>query len=373
MSLRSKVLAIVAVVVTVYGIVGYVVQNRIIFPSFVRLEREDATADLKRCVSAIEREVQQLGTSAGDYGAWNDTAQFVLDGNQKYIDDNLSVSSVKGLGLNLLYICNLQGKVVGSRTLDLSTQESIDVPGFPKERFSATHTLLQLKDPKDAVEGITITGMGPMLVASRPVLNNEREGPVRGAVIMGKLLNADLIAKLRAQTQVEFEVLAGAAGSPPVPAGGNAHDTAVSIDDSSPNFLHVATTLLDLDRKPVLPITAVVPRAITARGSTALRFANCSIIAVGLLVLVALLASLQWAVAGANVPADEPCRAGGQDRRSDGEAERGNRRRGRYAGQGSSTTWSNGLRTLRSGSLPNPTNRVSPRWPRAPCTMFAMP
>lgn len=302
MSLRSKVLAIVAVVVAIYGIVGYVVQNRIIFPSFARLEREEAAADLRRCVSAIEREIQQLGTSAGDYGAWDDTVQYVADGNAKYAEVNLNAAGLKGLGVNLLYICNPQGKVIGSRTLDLTTQESIDIPGLPKDSFPATHVLLQLKDPKDTVEGIMMTGKGPMLVASRPVLNNEREGPVRGAVIMGKLLNTDMVAKLREQTQVEFEILPppfdSKAAAIDSTAGGDAHGTAVRIDDTRPDVLHVATTLFDLNHAPVLPIKAVVPREITAKGSAALKFANCSIVAVGLLVLVALLASLQWAVLG---------------------------------------------------------------------------
>lgn len=302
MSLRSKVLTIVAVVVAIYGFLGYAVQSRIIFPSFVQLEREEAARDLRRCVSAIEREVQQLSTSAGDYGAWDDTAQFVIDENQKYSDDNLSATSLKGLGINLLYICNLQGKVVGGRTLELATQEPIEITGFPKEGIPLTNRLLQLKDPASAVEGITMTGRGPMLVASRPVLNSAREGPVRGAVIMGKLLTPDVVGALREQTRVEFEIQTAAQAQPSgglrPPGEGNTQDPPIHIDDRRSDVLLVTTTLPDLTGAPILPIRATIPREITAKGSAALRFANYSIVAVGLLVLITLLASLQWAVLG---------------------------------------------------------------------------
>jgi signal transduction histidine kinase len=162
--------------------------------------------------------------------------------------------------------------------------------------------LLQLKDPKDVVEGILMTSKGPMLISSRPVLNNNREGPVRGAVIIGKLLNSDLVAKLREQTQIQFEVL------PPPPRQGSltarredpvdARTLPIRIDDSRPGMLHVSATLGDITGVPILPIEAAIPREITAKGQHAMRFASYSLAAVGFVVLVALLVFLQWMVLG---------------------------------------------------------------------------
>ncbi len=302
MSLRLKVLMAVVTIVGLYGVVEYTVQRRVIFPSFVRLEREKAETDLRRCVSAIEREIQQLGTSAGDYGGWDDTAQFVVDGNQKYIDINLNLVGLKGLGINLLCVCNPQGKIIGLQTLDLATQEAVTIPDFQKESFPTSHVLLQLKKPNDAIGGIMVTGKGPMLLASRPVLNNEREGPVRGAVIMGRFLNEDLVAKLREQTQIQFEILPALPNLAP-PSAKTAsrtrpQDIRIQIDDRQPDTMNVSATLLDLNGNPALPIKAVIPREITARGRGAMRFANYSIVTIGLVVLVALLVFLQSMVLG---------------------------------------------------------------------------
>lgn len=302
MSLRSKVITAIVVIVGLYGIFDQMAQRRIIYPSFVRLEREGAETDLRRCISAVEREIQQLGTSAQDYGAWNDTAQFVADGNQKYIDENLTPVGLKGLGINLLCICNPQGKVIGSQTLNLATQEAVDIPDFQTERLPMTHALLQLKDPQDAVEGLLITSNGPMLIASRPILNDKREGPVRGAMIMGRFLNENLVSRLREQTQIQFEILPALPGEPPsagtAEVGADSGAIPIRIDDSQPDVLNVSAVLSDLTGRPVLPIKAAIPREITAKGRRAMHFAMYSNLVIGLVVLAALVVLLQWVVLG---------------------------------------------------------------------------
>ncbi len=302
MSLRSKVVVIVAGIIGLYSIVDYAIQRRTVLPSFVQLEREGAERDLRRCVGAIERELQQLGTTAGDYGAWDDTAQFVADGNEQYIEDNMTPSTLKGIGVNLLCICNPQGRIMVAKTLDLGTQEPLPIPDFPAECLPPTHVLLRLREPTDAIQGILMTSLGPLLLASRPVLNDLREGPVRGAVIMGRFLNAGLVARLREQTQVHFDVCAALANPLLVSVTGEPQSEspaiAVSIDDSQAGVLLVSTTLPDLTGRPILPIRATVERQVTARGLAAMRFATGSLAAVGLVVLMVLLAALRWAVLG---------------------------------------------------------------------------
>lgn len=302
MSLRTKVLTIIAVIIGLYGIANYAVQRKVIYPSFVRLEREDAVTNLQRCVGAIEREVQQLCAIAGDYGAWDDTAKFVSDGNQKYIDDNITASGMKNINVNVLCICNPQGKVSVLKTLNLETQEDMEIPDFPKDQLPASHRLLQLKETTDTVKGIVMTSKGPMLIASHPVLNNNREGPVRGAVIMGRLLNEDLITKLREQIQVKFDILPAVTSRPAATAAARAAQASdeppVVVDDSHAGVLKVSTTLADISGTPILPIKADIPREISAKGQKAMQYANYSVIVAGLIVMAALLACLQWTVLG---------------------------------------------------------------------------
>ncbi len=302
MSLRSKVLTLIAALVGLYGVANYTVQRKIIYPSFVELEREDAATDLRRCLQAIDREIEQLTASATDYGSWDDTAQFIADGNQQYAETNLTTSCLRGLGVNLLAICDPQGQVIGSYALDLVAEEPMVIPGIPIDRFPSTHVLLQLRESEDTVSGILMTGLGPMLVASRPALNNAGEGPVRGAVIMGRLLNEPLIAKLREQTQVHFDILPARANeadlAPPAGSPTEPDVPEIAINDDRPDLLRVSAALADLTRESLVPIEAMVPRNVTAKGQAAIRFACGSVLAAGLVILAALLITLQWTVLG---------------------------------------------------------------------------
>ncbi len=219
-----------------------------------------------------------------------------------YVEANLSPSNLKNLGLNLMCICGVDGEVIVQRIFDLGTQETMDVPGFPKDRFPASHILVRHNDPTSAAGGLMLTGRGPLLVASRPILTDNREGPVRGALIMGRFLDAELIRRIQGMTKVALEVLpptsAPSALETESHSPGSAVDVPVHIDDTRADVLTVSATLADLAGRSVLPIRAAIPRQITARGRTALRFAQGSVLVVGVLVLVGLMVLLQWAVLG---------------------------------------------------------------------------
>lgn len=302
MSLRAKLAAIVAIIVLAYGVVDFAVQRRIIYPNFVALEREEAVKDLRRCIEAVEREVQQLDSVAGDYGAWNETCEFAADRNQRYVEAYLSASSLKNLGVNVMSICGPKGEVLATHAIDLETQEALEIPDFPKDRFPEDHILVHHEAPESASAGIFMTGSGPMLVASRPILTDKREGPVRGAVITGRLLNEGLLAKLRDQTKVRFDIQPVRPSSPTGDAvhgaGKNQESVAVQVVETDRNTLTASATLMDIHGAPAIGIRASIARNITARGQDAIRFANYSLLIVGVSVLAALLLLMQWAVLG---------------------------------------------------------------------------
>ena len=67
-SLRVKVILILLGVFAAYGLLDYGVQRLLIYPSFVHLERQQATAEVERAVEAVEREMDSLLPTAADWG-----------------------------------------------------------------------------------------------------------------------------------------------------------------------------------------------------------------------------------------------------------------------------------------------------------------
>ncbi len=300
MSLREKIVIIVSVVVVLFGVGVYGIQRVMVYPRFVELERAEAEKDFDRCIQAIQREAAALNTICEDYAAWNDTYEFVVKKNADYIKTSLSLTNLKDLGINVLYICDTKGEIVWRGSINLETKEWIEFRDFPQTRFPPSHPLVARASPQDQLSGMVATEQGPMLVASQPILNDESEGPVRGALIIGKFLTSSMLARLRDQTRVDLRfgscfVTEKDAASGPI-TGETLKHGEVCMGHQERGVLHVSTVLMDIYGRLALPIDVVIPREITTKGRAAMGFATASLTAAALAVFVTLLMLLQQAV-----------------------------------------------------------------------------
>jgi sensor domain CHASE-containing protein len=77
------------------GAAQLLVQQKILLPSFAELERKAAWTDMNRVENTIARELDLLAITAGDYGNWIDTYQYMQDRNQEYVTVNLTDSTIR--------------------------------------------------------------------------------------------------------------------------------------------------------------------------------------------------------------------------------------------------------------------------------------
>jgi sensor domain CHASE-containing protein len=329
MSLRSKIVVIVFAVVVAYAALDRLIQEMVVFHSFVALEEEQAARDLQRVVQAIENEVHHLDVRCDDWATWDDTYRFMDDSRLKndgkttdersrsaeryvqYVKSNLVPECFHKNNLNLIYICDKTGKAVWWRSLELNGDRDFTLTDFPSDGLPPKHPLLVNGDDASstasakAVEtpsGVFMTERGPMLVSAKPILDSHRKGPSRGTVIMGRLLSDSVVAALAKQTGVDFHVWRVKDGEVPEPEqpilaemtnrGRGAHVLRANDDDT----LSAYTTLSDISGLPVLLLRANVARDISARGITAVRYALVSTLTAGVVIMIVLLYSLQRTV-----------------------------------------------------------------------------
>ncbi len=67
MTIRPKVIALVASMLVVLGVVQIVVEHRILMPSFAELERDDARTAMRRINYALDLTLERLALSASDW------------------------------------------------------------------------------------------------------------------------------------------------------------------------------------------------------------------------------------------------------------------------------------------------------------------
>src|ERR1017187_956247 len=102
MKIRHKVIVLLAALFAVLAAAQFLVQQRIVLPSFAQLERDAARKDMDRVAYPLERELDLLGISARDWGNWADTHAFMQDHNPAYIAANLTDEEIAMLRVNAL-------------------------------------------------------------------------------------------------------------------------------------------------------------------------------------------------------------------------------------------------------------------------------
>lgn len=284
-----------------YGAVDYGVQYLIIFPSFLKLEAQEARQNLERTIEAVKTEICHLDTLCHDWAAWDDTYKFVLSQHDEYRDSNLSLSSFINNNINMKYIYDTEGRLLWGEIYDLESKERLYLKEFPKDMLPKNHPLFSgcsrnMPLAEMAVSGIFMTAQYPILISCRPILTSENEGPIRGFFIMGRFLNKNFIETLINQTRVKFQIFPISDNVCEFIKNISNHLTAESpyhIERKDDNFLQIYTPYPDVNGGPAFLIMTTVPRDVVKSGFRTIHYALLSMMAAGLIVLIVMLLLLE--------------------------------------------------------------------------------
>src|SRR5271165_6232361 len=188
MSIRTKMIALLALLFVILILIEITVQQSVLVPSFAELEREDARVSMKRIRYALDMTLERLEYSAADWGNWVDVYRFVQNPDEEFVSTNLTRVSMKELQVNALLIVDLDGRIVSSRAQELETGKLLDLDLAAGRTLPADFPWrANLADSKPA-KGLLQTNQGVMMMAAAPILDGSGAGQSMGMVIMGRLL-----------------------------------------------------------------------------------------------------------------------------------------------------------------------------------------
>jgi len=295
MSIRPKVIALIASMLVVLGIVQIVVQQHILMPSFAELERDDARTAMRRINYALDLTLERLALSAADWGNWEDTYRFVADHNVNFVRANVTTVGLKQLQVNAMLVIDLDGNIVMSSTLDLGTEQPLDIDFAARRSLPADFPWRASLRAGRPARGFLQTNQGIMMIAGAPVLDGNGGGPSRGMVMLGRLLSASEIQRIAAQAQALLAMLPASAPSAPVAAGATAASEPGRLVETE-QLTQVFSALNDVYGRPLTIMRVDVPRRITQRGHEAIAYASICLLAAAIVVLLLLLLVLNRVV-----------------------------------------------------------------------------
>ncbi len=298
MTLRIQVASLLAVLTVVLVMTTYGVHAKVILPAFARLEEEAALADIHRCKAAIEREVELLSLFCFDWSAWDDVYQFAQDKNESFIQSNLKENAFEISHVNLICILNAEHQIVWGGFRNMETLEPLE-PGQLFELLTCPQPALnQFSSLEDKHEGLLSTVQGPLLIAARPITTSLIEGPCRGTMIFGRLLDDKAVADLRRRTGIDLAVWDLASTELPselmaTVAEASAQPSTRVVSDHTLEALSVMTNIFN---QPQLLVQAKLPRPVMAQGRVASRIAASSTAVGGVITMLVLAFVLRWRI-----------------------------------------------------------------------------
>ena len=207
MSLRAQTALALGVMLLVTLAVFFAVIRPMLSGTFARLEVTEVREHVARAVNAIDAELASMESTAGDWGSWDDTYEYVAGELPSYYDDNMTAASLVTLRLNLMLLAGLDGAPIASTAVDL---ESGEYDESPAELLSASvvSSLLPalVGGEMSLTSGLLRLDDGLLLVAATAILTSQDEGPSRGVLIIGRFLGPAEAERLAEQTHLILTV-----------------------------------------------------------------------------------------------------------------------------------------------------------------------
>jgi two-component system, NtrC family, sensor kinase len=274
MSIRSKVIGTLALLFAALSVAAFLIELRVVQPSFARLERDNARTAMKRVHYALDRDLQTLQIEAADWANWQDAYRFVNGRNPEFVATNFTPTAIAQIQVDSILIVDVRGRVLAwtgdvvrtSLSLQGSLANGRSLPaGFPWRADLGTTR---------AAHGFVNTNLGVMMIAGAPILDGTGGGSPSGMIILGRLLTPDRLRDLGSRTQSDLTPV-------DMPLAPNSE---LLVDSS--RYTSVYRSFDDIYHRPIMTLRLDVPRRIAASGLTAIRYASLSIIVVAVIVLL---------------------------------------------------------------------------------------
>lgn len=189
MKLRWKASIIIVVISICLIAVLKVASDALLLQGVANVEHETATENAERIRDIITQRLFELDLVVSDWAFSNSTYAFIQNNNTEFAVSNLANKTFIDLKLNFMLFFNSSGQLVFGRAFNLTDKTNIPVPQSLSNYLTTDKNITVNEDMEDYENGIIILPEGPIMIASRPVLTSEHQGPIQGTLVIGRFLD----------------------------------------------------------------------------------------------------------------------------------------------------------------------------------------
>ena len=206
MSINKRIIIILSIFFIGTIVVTLTISNLVIQKRFLGIEEQTVSTNINRVINMLSNDKNGLSYLNIDWSAWDDTYEFIDNGNKNYIDSNLVDSTFTNLNLNLIMFVNLSGNIVYEKGFDIKSEEETLISEDMHKYIFYNGILVNNIKSGNSISGIVLLPENPMLIASEPILTSNNEGPMKGALIFGRYFDESAISSLAKKTELSIDV-----------------------------------------------------------------------------------------------------------------------------------------------------------------------
>ena len=273
MTILRKTLLIISVSLALLTLVLFLLTAFIQSESLASRNRAVARGNAGRGLASISYELETLDLITRDYAVSNDMYEFALTGfpQADYVIHNLQRDTFENLAINLFMVVRADGRVLYANSYDYLNSTHLPTPIDMLAYFASGSAPLKQLNQDGRLSGLVLFPHEPMLVAARPILPSDGEGPSRGYLVMGRFLDQarlDVISQLIG-LDISLYRLDGPVLPPQVQS---ALETLTAsnlevLGTADANTVISYTLLEDLQGTPALVLSVIEPASLAAAQS----------------------------------------------------------------------------------------------------------
>ena len=293
MSLRVKVECVLFIILGLVVGLGFGIQRFLIIPRLNPLEERIAEKDMQRSLGTIHAQDTLLNEFTGKWARKPDLVQFMQDRNAEYRASALGTERLIEENLSLVYLLDANRGVIWGGAVDLITDKAITLEELPGQKWPQSHLLLPKDDPHSSVNGVFLTGAGPMLVSSHPVTSLESPDMLLGRLVVGRKLDHNLLERAHASGATGLKIWSvtdpGLTEEQKAVLDGLIAGSLRPVSQVTKNIFRVYATYPDIQGTPALLLSSVIYRNVLSKAYDAMQVGLLAQVGIGLTALVLLI------------------------------------------------------------------------------------
>jgi PAS domain S-box-containing protein len=286
MSIRVKTVFILLLTAMILVIGTGILSRHLVMVSYGEHEKYVVSEAAIRAADVIEEELGHMENTNLDWSNWDDTMLFMTGKAPGFIDENMMDFTFINLGINMMILVDIDGKVVFGKSVDLEAGKAAPTPPEFKDVLPADGPILK---HGGVLKGIVSLERDQMLITARPVLDSNGGGPSVGTLIIGKWLDENMRRYISQVSQTELNIREWT----DAPLSENSVTTLkefseeIVVQELGPDRIRGSISLTNIHNNGGIIIDVEMPREIMAKGKETVVFFNMALVVLSVIFIVA--------------------------------------------------------------------------------------